>query len=224
MNTNSLKAWLEKYRSETITSKCFGFGFSFLGGIIVLIITFGFVYYIAWLASGGFSSLLELFLRKSFKLSTGSLLVISSVFIVLLFIQNLRMNSWSWRRYSQAEFEVDPRLRSDAGDLGTFVDILARPRASANFIADLLVCGPRLLTEAFACLGDISQLKQMETDKCAEALSFITSRNNDVSYEEFCAASWGEQLKYLKNIDGIYFLTKGLVLSEELRIEFNNLT
>ena len=223
MNSDSINIWLKKDASNRIVKKCLGAGLSFFGGIIVLFITFWLTYFVVWLTSSGFFSVYELFFGAKLKLGSNYLLIISGFFVVMLFIQYLRMDSWSWGRYSREEFDVDPRLRSDIRELIPSVDIIEHSGNAAKAIADVLVTGPRLLLGSLLRLKEISQIKRVEIDKCAEALTFIYSRTDSVSYEDFCAAGFGEQLQQMKKIDGVCFLKSGLFLSDELRKEFNNL-
>ena len=223
MYLDSIKIWLKKNKSNRIAKNYFGAGLSFFGGIIVLTITFWLTYFVVWLASSGFFSVYELFFGTKLKLGSIYILIISGIFIVMLFVQYLKMDAWSWGRYSQEEFDVDPRLRSDVRELMPSVDILQHSGNAAKAIADVLVTGPRLLLGSLSQLKKISQIKRIKTDKCAEALTFIYSRTDAVSYEDVCAAGFGEQLQQMKQIDGVCFLKSGLFLSDELRNEFNNL-
>ncbi|HXI70878.1 MAG TPA: hypothetical protein VNN22_11040 [Verrucomicrobiae bacterium] len=223
MNLGSIKIWLKKNKSDKIIKKYFEAGLSLFGGIIVLFITFWLTYFVVWLASSGFFSVYELFFGTKLKLGSNYLLIISGIFIMMLFVQYLRMDPWSWGRYSQEEFDVDARLRSDVRELMPSVDMLEHSGNTAKAIADVLVTGPRLLMGSLSRLKEISQIKHIKVDKCAEALTFIYSRTDSVSYEDFHAAGFGEQLQQMKGIDGVSFLKSGLLLSDELRNEFNNL-
>jgi hypothetical protein len=223
MNSGSIKIWLQKNKSSKITKTYFAAGLSLLSGIVVLVVTFFLTYFVVWLASSGFLSIYELFFETKLKLGSNYLFIISSVFIVMLFIQYLRMDSWSWGRYSKDEFDIDPRLESDIRQLMPSVDILEHSGNAAKAIVDILVTGPRLLLGSVTRLKEISKINRIEIDKCAESLTLIHSRTDFISYEEFCAAGYGKQLQQLKGVDGVYFLKVGLLLSDELRNELNNL-
>jgi len=223
MNSGTIKIWLQKNKSRKIVNTYFATGLSLVSGIVTLVFTFFLTYFVVWLASSGFLSIYELFFETKLKLGSSYLLVISGVFMVMLVIQYLRMDSWSWGRYSKDEFDIDPRLESDIRQLVPVVDILEHSGNGAKAIADILVAGPRLLLGSITSLKEISNINRIEIDKCSEAIYLIYSRTNYMSYEEFCAAGYGKQLQQLKRIDGVCFLKVGLLLSDELRIELNNL-
>jgi len=223
MNSSSIKIWLKTNQGNKVTTTYLKSVLSLLGGSIVLVITFGLTYFVVWLASSGFLSVYELFFGTKLKLGSNYLLIITSIFIAMLFVQYLKMDSWSWGRYSQEDYDVDPRLRSDAEQLMPSVKILIHSGNTAKAVADVLVTGPRLLLGSVLCLKEISQAKSIEIDKCGEALALLHARIDSVSYEEFCAAGFGELLQQLKGIEGVSFLKSGMYLSDELRNEFNNL-
>ena len=224
MNLDLTKTWLQKYKSANILKKYIETVLSFSGGMIVLFITFWLTYFVAWLASSGFCSLIELIWGAKFAASSTWLKVVSGIFMALLFVQYIRMDAWSWGRYARKEVNLDPRLRSDVEELAPSVKILAHSDTMAKSIADILVIGPRLLFGVTARLKEAAQIRQMEIDKCAAALAFIYAQPDATSYEEFCQAGWEAQINQLKNIGGLYFLKSGMLLSDELKAELKDLS
>jgi hypothetical protein len=222
MNSDLIRIWLNRYKSSRIFTKCSAAVFSLFAGIIALIITFALTYFVAWLATSGFLSLVELVVGAKFKVGATWLLIVCSLFIVMLFVQYMRMDSWSWGRYGK-KIDMDPRLKSDIGELMPSTKILVHSGTMAKSIADLLVIGPRLMLGFLVCLQELSMIRRIEIDKCSAALAFLYSQPDVVAYEQLFEAGWGKELGQLKNIEGICFLKAGLMLSEELRTEFNNL-
>ena len=223
MNANSINAWLKKNKSNRIGQKFLAAAFSFFGGIIVLILTFGLSYIVAWMATSGFFSVVELVSGTKWQLGNGWFLIISVIFIVLLFVQYVRMDPLSWGRYHPEKFEMDPRIQSDIEQLTPSYEYLKHSGMAAKVIADVLVTGPRLFLGSFRCLRELSQMNSIEVNQCSQALAFIYGRGGSVSYEEFCQAGCGEQLKELKNIDGVHFVENAIFLSDELKTELGQL-
>jgi hypothetical protein len=186
-------------------------------------LTFWLTYFVAQIAISGFFSVVELVSGAKWQLADGWFLAFSGVFVVLLFVQYFRMDPLSLGRYSPQEFEMDPRLKSDIEQLVPSYQYLKHSGTAARAIADVLVTGPRLFLGSFRLLRERSQINSIEVDQCASALAFIYGRDGTVSYEEFCGGGRGEQLKQLKNIEGISFMKDKMWLSDELKAELSGL-
>lgn len=101
--------------------------------------------------------------------------------------------------------------------------MLAYPGASANMVADILLVGPRLVIGTYQLAKKGLRMKKLDEEGCAELVSFLYSRISMVPYEDLKSANWEPWFDQLRSIDGVLFLQKGLVLSEDLRSELNDL-
>lgn len=237
MTTDLIQTWLKKNKSQRKAERYLEAGLSFVGGIVLLILTFWLAYFVAEIALSGLFSAVELVSGAKWKLADGWFLMISGVFVVLLFVQYWRMDPWSWGRYApkendtgtpmQREFEEKVRRVADAiapnSQAPTYADCVKQSGMASKAIADVLVIGPRLLLGTFRCFREIRQINSLEVDQCAPALAFIYERAGTVTYEEFCQGSRGEQLKPLKQIEGISFTPVKIWLSDELMAELKDL-
>jgi hypothetical protein len=223
MNTDSLRTWLKGDKSRRMVGKCLAAGFSFVGGVFIVIMTFGAACVVAWIATYGFCSIVELVSGVKWHVACGWFVMMSGVFVILLFIKAVRMDSWVWGRYARKEWDIDPRLRSDIEMLLPSVQVVKHSGLAAKVIAVVLVTGPRLVLGSFGKVREFFQILKMDVSKCAAALDFILSRTGSVSYEEFCEAGLGEQLKHLRNIEGVQYLKDRLSFSDELKTKLNQL-
>jgi hypothetical protein len=237
MNADLIKTWLEKDKSRRKFEKFIEAGFSFIVGVIVLVLTFALTYFVMHIATNGFFSVAELVSGVKWQLATGWFYVISAVFMVLLFVQYLRMESWGWGRYApkkkdtgtlmQREFEENVKNIADAispnSQAPTYADVIKNSGMASKAIADVLVTGPRLFLGSFKQLKELFQINGLQVNQCAAALAFIYERSGEVSYEEFCQGDRGEQIKQLRNIEGVSFLKDKLYLRNELMAELKGL-
>lgn len=237
MNTDSIKIWLEKDKSRRMAHKLFWAGFSFFAGIIVLMLTFAITLIVAHVAAYGLFSVVELISGAQWQLASGWFLILSTVFVALLFVQYLRMEPWGWGRYAptesytgtpmQREFEETVKSAADAivpnSQAPTYYDCVKQSGMASKAIADVLVTGPRLFLGSFRQLKELFQIKNIQVNQCAGALAFIYEHSGEVSYEEFCRGDRGEQIKHLRNIEGVSFLSDKLYLRGELMAELKGL-
>ena len=224
LNPDVLKLWLKGKKNRGIAKHSVLAALSLVGGVVITLLTFLLTYFMVLIVSVGFSSVFEAITGKQYALGHLGRLTVSIVFVSLLFVRSLKAASTDLRLYQRQEFEMDERLKSNFGDHVPFVEILSRPRASSNLIAEVLSIGPRLVVGVWSRIGEASRLGRLDEAGCAHILALLCSRTDDVRYEELCAAGWGDRLSQLKQIDGMCFLKDGLLLSEELKAELNALS
>jgi hypothetical protein len=119
-----------------------------IAGVVVLFLTFWFTYAIIWFGMLGVSAASELLFNTRLVLTHIWRLVLSSIFILLLFIGNARTDREYLADYPRRNYRgID--IGTQAGVAGALVSLLAYPGASTRMISDLLFTGPRLIV--YAC-------------------------------------------------------------------------
>lgn len=218
MNSDAIQTWLKRKKSSGATWRLLLAVGALIAGFVVLFFTFWFAYAIVWFGFQGVSAASSLLLSKPRQLSHNWRLLVSGIFIGLLFFQHLRTSPWHWGDY--------PR-RNDysfaAGHVLGQWALLLYPGASANMIADILLSGPRLVTGAWTLLRESRRWKRLDADGCSQLLALLASRPTPVPSEELRAAGWEDWFGQLRLIAGVVFLEKGLNLSAELRKELASL-
>jgi len=218
MNSDAIKVWLKRKKSSGATSRILLAIVAFLAGFVVLFFTFWFTYAIIWFGFQGVSAVASLAFSKKLHLAHEWRLVISGLFLVLLFAQHLRTNPWHWGDYP---------VRGDYSPIAGHVlgpwALLAYPGASANMIADILLTGPRLVLGAWGLIQASSRLRRLDVDGCSQLLALLASQPAAVPYDELREAGWEDWFRQLRSIEGVVFLEQGLNLSMELRRELARL-
>jgi hypothetical protein len=223
MDMDMATSWLKKKKTAGLALHLLTSLLGFISGLVVLFLTFWFTYAIIWFGWSGVSAVSELIFSKRLYLSHGWRLAASGIFIVLLFIQHFRTSRWYWGTYPKDDYVSMPGLQARAGVTGSLVTLLAYPEASANMIADILLTGPRLVMGSFQLATQGLRWKKIDEHGCAQLLVILYERVVSVPYEELKDAGWDAWIGQLRCIDGVQFLQKGLVMTEELRKEFNGL-
>jgi hypothetical protein len=196
---------------------------AFLGGLVVLFLTFWFTYAIIWFAWFGVSAVSELALGKRLHLSHEARLICSGVFIFLLFVQHFRTRPEYWGDYPHENYVPHPGLVAMSGAMGSLASLLAHPGASTNMIADILLAGPRLVVGSVKLAGKAFQIRKLDEGPCSQLLSFLLQNGKPVPYAELQVAGWEPWFEQMRCIEGVIFFEKGLGLSGELRQELNRL-
>lgn len=218
MSPDAIQIWLQRKKSRGATMQLLLAVAALLGGLIVLFLTFWFTYVIVWFGFQGVSAVSSLAFSKKLHLAHEWRLVISGIFLVLLFVQHLRTSPWHWGNYP----ERDDYSFIAGHVLGPWA-LLHYPGASANMIADILLSGPRLVTGAWTSVREAKRLKRLDVERCSQLIGFLASRPSAVPYEELRAAGWEDWFDQLRSIEGVVFLEKGLNLTIELRKELASL-
>lgn len=227
MNTSAIEPWLRKKKTSGFFQyESLGF-VGFLAGMVIVFLTFWLTYGIIWFGWYGVSAVSELIFNKRLSdIPHGLRLTGSGIFIVLLFIQHIRTNPSHWGDYPRRDYTSSDELAKQAAvtfAVSSIGVLLLYPGASANMITDILLTGPRLLTGGCGLMKQGYRMKTLDENGCASLLSFLLSQPHAVHYDELKAAGWGPWFEQLHCIDGVEFLEKGLLLSEELREELNHL-
>lgn len=224
MNSDAIKIWLKRKWSSSATARYLLAIGALLAGLVVLFLTFWFTYAIIWFGFQGVAAISSLIFSKQLHLTHEWRLIASGVFIVLLLIQHFRTPPAHWGDYPKKDYVAAPVLQYQAGVLGSLGFLLASPGASANMIADILLCGPRLVTGTGTLIREASRLKRLDAEGCSQLLAFLASQTTAVPYEELRATGWEDHIGQLRNAEGIVFLEKGLNLTTELRQELASLS
>ncbi|HTI98326.1 MAG TPA: hypothetical protein VL527_05425 [Dongiaceae bacterium] len=219
MTPDPFVTWVKRQKWQGVVLNSIGAGFAFLGGILILFLTFWLAYLVMYIGMWGVAAIAEMGWHTKLHLSHEWKLGLSGVFLILLFIQHLRTSPWYWGDYPQADYVAAPVLQAGAGMFGGLVVMLAYPGASANMVADILLSGPRLCFGTIHLVRDIRRLAQMDVAGCAELLKILVPQQQYFTYEEWRRLGWEPWLTQLRSIDGVLFLEKGPSLSEELRQE-----
>jgi hypothetical protein len=214
MNAAAIQSWLRRKNTSDAAVRRVTAVLALAGGLVVLFLTFWFTYAIVWFAFHGVAALGALFANQKLRLGHEWRLVISGVFVVLLFIQHLRTSPWHWGEYP----ERDDYSRLAGRVLGPWA-LLKYSGASANMIADILLSGPRLVTGSWQLWREAARLRSLDAEVCSRLLAFLLSRPEVVPYDELCEAGWEEWFGQLRGLEGLVFLERGLKLSAELRQE-----
>ena len=223
MNPEAIKAWIKHKKSSGATARCLLAFVALLAGALVLFLTFWFAYAVIWICVPGVSAVSELAFSKKLKLVHEWRLILSGIFLLLLFIQHLRTNPSYWGNYPESDYVSSPALQFHAGVTGAFVFLLAHPGASANMIADILLSGPRLTCGSWKLWRESRLFGALDEEGCSQLLTIVASRHSAVPYDELREAGWEEWFGQLRCIDGVIFLDKGISFSPELRRELLNL-
>jgi hypothetical protein len=131
---------------------------AFLTGLVILFLTFWFTYAVIWFGMLGISAASELLFDKRLALTHVWRLLLSSVFIVLLFVGNARTSREYLSNYPKRNYP-GPALAA-SGLAGSLLCLLGYPQTSAKMICDLLYTGPRLVV--YACrnaVGSFASIK-----------------------------------------------------------------
>jgi hypothetical protein len=228
MNMDTLKSWVRKKKAEGFAQNV-ALGLLALGvGLVILFITFWFTYAVILVGWLGVSAFSDLVFGREMELTHEMRLACSGLFLVLLVIQHFRTDPSYWEQYRDQDYVAAPALAHQGGVIGGLGFMLAYPGGSANLAAAhqaaaLLLSGPRLVDGAFKLITQGIYFRRLDENGCAELLAFLHSRREAVPYDELKSAGWEEWFGQLRCFDGVHFLQKGLVLSEELRGELNRL-
>lgn len=218
MNPEAIKLWLKRKKSSGTTARGLTALAALLGGLFILFLTFWFTYAVIWICIPGVSAVSELAFSKKLRLAHEWRLILSGIFLLLLFIQHFRTSPWHWGDYPRDHYSVlvGPTLGPWA--------LVRHPGASANMIADILLSGPRLVMGAWNLWREVIRLRALDVEVGTQLLVFLLNRGELVPYVELEQAGWAEWFGPLRSLEGLVFLEKGLKLSSELHQELINLT
>jgi hypothetical protein len=199
--------------------------FTLVGGSIVLVVTFLLASLVVEAGVMGASGFSELFLDQKFHFPLWGAFIVSSLFLILLFVESFRMR----RDYLEC-YRLQNRVGPVAGLWGAMIALLANPDASGKIITDLLFVGPRLVTWSAMHLFRIVRLLRTNAQLLSEVLSILSRRLHRTSFGELTKLLAGrdpmQALIQLQEIDCVLFLIKepaGVILAPETREELDQL-
>jgi hypothetical protein len=220
VNQEAIKAWLKRKKSSGAAARCLLAFVALLAGAVVLFLTFWFAYAVIWFCVPGISAVSELAFSRKLRMAHEWRLILSGIFLALLFIQHFRTNPWHWGDYGEID---EDRAWALGRAFGPFAALLSAPGASANIIADILLSGPRLFMGSWNLWRESRRFGALDEECCGQLLAVVASRHSAVPFDELREAGWEEWFSQLRCIEGVVFLEKGLTLTPELRKELAGL-
>ncbi len=209
--------WLRRRRTNGILLNALGAAAALALGIVVLLVTYGVAYAVCWMT------------LRFFHFDSTVYVVISVVFLVLLFIGNARTD----RRYLE---EVSVSTGTFSDQVVTFylpgvgmvsnINPLAPDtlHTGVKLITRALFWGPCLVTAAGRAFVKAVQLSRLDLAGCGAVLELLYQRPGRIAFEELVRAVPGldpvKVFPQLMHVDGVLFLSSepaGLTLSTELR-------
>jgi hypothetical protein len=220
-----LRKWLtKKLRLQILESLILGF-LAFVGGIAVLILIFFFSCAVVGAGMMGLLAFSQLALGKALHLSLYWIPAISTFFLILLFIENLRTS-----RDYLGSYKLQNRVMPANGLWDALGTLLVNPEATGKIVADMLFTGPRLVTWSFINLARIFRLMRTDLETASDILSILARRLHRISLNEVSKMILGRDpmktLFLLQEIDCVLFLAKepaGVILMPDTREELNSL-
>ena len=227
MNLDVIKTWLKRTLRTTMTWNAVAMVGCFLGGLLVLYVSFWVSYAVIWFISNAF-----------FPLVHHTILLITTGFMALVVIVGARQN---WEdldplarqvRLAQAmDITLSPYTRygmsynTDAVKAGVF-----EVRSLASVINFILCGGVKLVFGAVGKLRQFRRLKSIDVEECARVITLLLTTPKRQSFQEIVEKLPGlnpvKAFDDLRYIDGLLFLSNeppGLTLLPELRTELNQL-
>jgi hypothetical protein len=196
-------------------------------GLLVLYLTFWAAYVVIFICQDGVSAITDLCFNYKFHISHFWRLVLSGLFIAVLFFEWFRRCNLEPGDYSGVSSPAGSRAFVFYGGMGgALAMLLANPQASSTLIAEILYTGPRLIMAAVSMARE-AFTHNFDVEGCSQVLQLAMSKINAVTYEELnTTKSEFEQTKLhndLAQISGVVFLEKGVRLTDDLRGELHGL-
>jgi hypothetical protein len=183
-----------------------------LGGLVILFLTFWFVYAIIWFISSGASDVWKSVFHEQLRFGHEMKLVCSALFIVLLFVQLFRTDPSYWSEYPKREYRADIE--------GS--ELFRHPHVAAKMTLDILLSGPRLVMGAWNSLRTVMEILRINTTAAASFVQFLLKQGQAVPYEELEDVGWGPWLPQMRRIEGLRFLENGVTLADDWRMELTS--
>lgn len=229
-----MEALLRKWLKKKVAVQAAAYSLASLAslglGIVVLTITYFLAYAIVWFGFNyGVSAVSELVFGRSLHLTSIQITIICALFLILLFIENIRTNPEHLDSYC-LKHPMSPAATMMSGVTGTLAVLLANSDATSKIIADLLFSGPRLINYSMSALLRALRFLQINIEGCSKALMLLFGRTSRVSLNELAVSLQGFNpvniLFQLQEIEGVLFIAKdpaGIMLMEDLRKELAEL-
>ena len=175
-----VQRWLKRKRAITAVMSVFSAGVLLILAILVLSITFFFVFALLWFVCNfGISALSELIVGRRWHVPDVALAIAGVCFIGFLFIQNSRVAQDDWTNYTL------PRTPwSDlwvTGVTGSLLTLLLNANASSRMIRELLLTGPRLTIACLRALHRFVLVVRADLQDCSRAVALLIAKRASIS-------------------------------------------
>ena len=228
MNSERLEHWFKRYVAVRKYGCWAGVPLMLLGGAVVLFFTFWFTYFVIFLADSGFNELIEIFTGHAWHLSHNVRLILSAMFIVLLFISWARTTPWKAAHFRPVRENAMADAFADSQNVGPFAKILSNPQTSANIIAQALYFGPHLVMGSWNSICQARRLSAINQPVCVSALELLLSKPGRVTQNDFAAErpqlSWSEVRSGLSGVYGVLISTDAVQVTNDFRDELSGAT
>jgi hypothetical protein len=233
-----VERWLQtRFRRDA--NLCVALGpVAILAGMLVLFLTFWFMYAVVYLGGETVNTLVSLFGNGHFKLRHLTRLWLAGGPLMMLIVGYLRRNPFG--HLPRTEFDDGlGRLRAKAaaqvqaqnmahaygfGGGGSPFALLLFPRASSQMITDLLFTGPRLLFGGWGLLRESARLRPVDTAGLAQVLAGHPGKVRNGELVALCPdLNFVQTLHDLQLLPEVVWLELGLSLTAEFRAELRAL-
>jgi hypothetical protein len=221
-----LRRWLKKKLALTIVEYFLTGLFAFLGGILALMIAFGFFCLVTEAGVLCLSACSQLWLGKALHLPLYWIFILGSLFLVLLFVEHARTR---WDYLGSYKLQNPGLLLGGLTD--TLFSLFFNPEAAGRIIADFLFIGPRLTVWLCSTIRRSFRLMRTDLDNTTETLAILTRRLHRTSFQELSKLLSRQDpmkaLLVLQELDCVLFLVKepaGVILAPDAREELSRLT
>jgi hypothetical protein len=228
MNSEHLTHWFKRYVAVRKFGCWMGAPLMLIAGVIVLFLTFWLTYFVIFLADSGFNELIAIFTGHAWHLSHNVRLIVSALFIILLFISWARTTPWKAAHFRPVRESAMVDAFAGSQNVGPFAKILSNPQTSANIIAQALYFGPHLVMGSWNLVRQARWLSSIDQPACASALEFLLSKPGRVTQSEFAAErphlKWSEVRTGLSGVYGVLLSTDAMQVTNDFRDELSGAT
>ncbi|MEN9676747.1 MAG: hypothetical protein RIS76_2643 [Verrucomicrobiota bacterium] len=223
-----LEFWLRR-RLNRSANTCLALSpVALLGGILLLFLTFWFSYAVITLVFSVVEAIPQLVSGTRWKVGHVARLVVTGVFLALLFYSYLRSNRW--QRWDIGSLEEPPSALGQTlwriGGASRAGLLLMNPELSARLIAELLYIGPQVLVAGWNLLRESGETRRADAAAGARVLWTLLTQPRRVGYEEleslYTAGELNRAFLALRLVPEVVFLELGVTVSGELRQELAN--
>jgi hypothetical protein len=197
-------------------------------GAVVVFLTFWFTYLVIFLADEGFNELIQIFSGHAWHLSHNVRLILSAIFIVLLFIGWARTTPWEAANFRPVRENAMVDAIADSQGIGPFAKILSNPQTSANIVAQAFYFGPHLILGSWNLVRQARCLSSINQTACVSALELLLSKPGRVTQSEFAVArphlNWLEIRTGLSGVSGVLMTNDALQVTDDFRDELSGAT
>jgi hypothetical protein len=228
MKAERLEHWFKRYIAVRKVGCWVGAPFMLIAGAIVLFLTFWLTYFVIFLADQGFNELIQIFSGHAWHLSHNVRLILSAIFIVLLFFGRARTTPWQVANFRPVRENAMLDAIADSQEVGPFAKILSNPQTSANIIAQALYFGPHLVLGSWNLVRQAGWLSSINQAACVSALELLLSRPGRVTQSDFASERphlrWPEIRSGLSGVSGVLITNEAMQITNDFRDELSGVT